>query len=73
MSTRHTWATYTVTVEVSDGGLSEKGWHRLRDGLTDLDLESALHDAAIDAFANVLPRDFPDVLHVNVREVNPSL
>ena len=65
----YTRATYTVSILVDDNGLTERGSERLGDALSDADLEGTLHDAAADAIAAALPKDFPDVVSVRVTTV----
>ena len=58
-----------VEVHADDNGLTEKGWGRLLDALTDADLEGTLHDATTDAVAKQLPSDFPDVVQIRVESL----
>ena len=60
---------FVVEIRADDNGLTEKGWGRLLDALTNADLEGTLHDATVDAMAKQLPSDFPDVVQVRVESL----
>ena len=62
------YASYVVEIRVGFDGLTEKGWEQFGDAVQDVDLESYIHDEIVTKLALVLPRDFPDIFQIRVRE-----
>lgn len=64
MKTTMAEVTIRVVYDDREGGLTEKGWNRLADAITDAHLEDLLSEQAHEAVRSLLPRDFPDVWYV---------